>query len=155
MRAILIAPDLADKGLLVQDLETKGDLQDIYNRLDCSLIDVIRLNETEVMYVDDEGLMNKNYFFQLGDYPHPIAGRGLILGSTPQGENTGTWFGADLIEQTIRVLTVQEAYEMAKKCDQAVQKQIEERGGDQSFHITISSADIMESAWYSDQITTE
>ena len=155
MRSILIAPDLADKGLLVQVLECTGELQDIYKKLDCHLIDSIRLNDTETMYVDDEGLMNKDYFFQIGGYPHPIAGRGLILGLTPQGENTGTWLRSDLIEGAIKVLTVQEAYEMAKKCDQAVQNEIAAQGDDGAFHITISSSEIMESAWYSDQITTE
>jgi hypothetical protein len=76
MRAILIAPDLADKNLLVQELEHDGELQSIYASLDCNLIDCIRLDDRgNVMYVDDEGYMTKNTFFLFGQYPMPLAGR--------------------------------------------------------------------------------
>jgi hypothetical protein len=156
MRAILIAPDLADKGLLVQELEHTGELQDIYASLDCSLIDTIRLDEQgNVMYVDDEGYMNKNTFFLFGLYPMPIAGRGLILGTDmTSGESQSTTLNLALIENIVGAISPAIAYLVAKDEDERRQQDIKDSGNEKS-HIYISVSEIMSGAWYSDQLGLE
>lgn len=153
MRTILIAPDLADKGLMVQDLETEDSLQAIYKRLDCELIDTIRLDERgNVMYVDDEGYMTKDYFFAFGQYPMPIAGRGLIVGTDlSTGESIDTNLNITVIENLVVPLDARGAYEMARLQDQLNLERI----GDNPNHIYVRVAEIMESAWYADQLELE
>jgi hypothetical protein len=47
------------------------------------------------LYVDDDGLIRKppvTKFFQLPGYPQPIAGRGLILGTSRGGNSVSTTY---------------------------------------------------------------
>lgn len=152
MRAILIAPDLAEQNLLVQELEHTGKLQDIYASLDCNLIDCIRLDDRgNVMYVDDEGYLNKNTFFLFGQYPMPLAGRGLIVGSTPDGESASTDIDVQMIRNIVAPCTPAQAYRIAKTEDQNAMQRIKDMG-EESFHIYVRVSEIMEGAWYSNQL---
>lgn len=85
MKAILI--DSATRN--VSEVNFDGDWKSIAPLIGCQTFAVVYLNNGDVVYVDDEGLLGTpNNFFELGDIGQPIAGNGLIVGSTDDGDNT-------------------------------------------------------------------
>ena len=82
-----------------------NDYREIYPLINAHLFDVIRINRSNDLYVDDEGLLTlteESKFFLIKGYPQPIAGSGLILGHNDEGESIST----DLtIEQVITTIT--------------------------------------------------
>ena len=62
-------------------------IEPIYTALGCQCFTTVRAFESsDVIYCDDEGLFNDpQHFFTIGNYPEPIAGNGLILGTTYSG----------------------------------------------------------------------
>jgi len=92
--------DQGRKAYLV-DPETKlislvfiKDYKDIQRHIDCDMFTMaFRLDNDDVLYVDDNGLsMKSDYFAVLDAYQAPLAGRGLLVGSNAQGgdENVRT-----------------------------------------------------------------
>jgi hypothetical protein len=48
----------------------------------------VYLEHGDTLYVDDEGLLKPQHHFILIDgHPQPFAGKGVLLGSTPAGNN--------------------------------------------------------------------
>ena len=64
----------------------------------CRMFTAVRLYHTHIhdydylddhVYIDDEGLyVDDQHFWMHANYPLPLAGRGLILGGTPDGDST-------------------------------------------------------------------
>ena len=99
MKAILI--DVKNEE--IKEVEFDGTLHDIYELVDCATFDVVRLDETNGIYVDDEGLFVEDqlFFTYHGDnYSQTLAGNGLILGVNGGGET---------ISPTLTVEEVREA----------------------------------------------
>ena len=105
MKAILI--DVKNEE--IKEVEFNGTLHDIYDLVDCATFDVVRIDETNGIYVDDEGLFveDQRFFIYHGtnhDGYHgrvqALAGNGLILGVNGGGET---------ISPTLTVEEVQEA----------------------------------------------
>ena len=99
MKAILI--DVKNEE--VKEVDHDDTLQQIYKFVDCATFDVLRLDETNGIYVDDEGLFVEDqlFFTYHGDnYTHTLAGNGLILGVNGGGET---------ISPTITLAEVEEA----------------------------------------------
>ena len=63
------------------------DYKDILRHIGCDMFTMaFRLDNADVMYVDDNGLRTKHdYFAVLDAYDAPLAGRGLLVGSNAQG----------------------------------------------------------------------
>lgn len=77
-------------------------LSDPEHGLNVSCFDVVRLDRGDAIYVDDEGLLkDPKYFFVWKDYPTPLAGRGLILGSDYEGETQSAQTTLDKVRQQI------------------------------------------------------
>ena len=86
MKAILIDPAAGT----ITEVEYGGDFREIYTLVDADTFDVARINaKGDVVYVDDEGLINgkPQDFFLIQGYPNPLAGKGLLLGSDAEGES--------------------------------------------------------------------
>lgn len=105
MKAILIDPA---GETLVSEVEVGRDYREIYKQLGCECFTTVGLGPRDVMYVDDEGLLNGSFQriggFQLKGYPQPLAGRGLILGFRPDGESASTSFTAETAEPLFKRL---------------------------------------------------
>lgn len=127
MQAILIDPFTET----IEVVDYSGDWQDISTLLGCSLFTTIDLGDNDIydsdlgdsdtLYVDDEGLyVEDQRFFNLEGYPQPLAGRGLVLGYTPDGNSTDS------------SLTVSEIQDMVKWCPEGltVEPRFEVRGFD-------------------------
>ena len=95
---ILIDPFL--KKLTNVNVGTDHTLQDMYKHIGCSYVETVNykhLHVVEDIWVDEEGLLKptgEQRFFKVSNLPYlhngVIAGRGLILGSTREGETIST-----------------------------------------------------------------
>lgn len=86
MKAILINAKTKE----VKEIEMGKDYKEIYTQLECELFTAgAYLDKEDVMYVDDEGLINgTDAFFTLEGTHQPFAGNGLIMGTDDEGEST-------------------------------------------------------------------
>ena len=101
MKALLIDPFTET----VQVVDYSGDWEDIGGLLDCRYFDVVRIDDSETLYVDDEGLYVENQrFFTWNGYPNPLAGRGLILGTNEDGESIDTDMEPEDVEKLVTFL---------------------------------------------------
>lgn len=98
MQAYLIDP--IAKTITV--VEHAGGLESIYAHLQCGMVDAIRLPTGDAIYIDDEGLLAADPeaagFFAVNGHPHPVAGRGLVVGTTSEGDDADP--AASLVEIT-------------------------------------------------------
>jgi hypothetical protein len=87
MRGILIDP----AAKLIHEVEYNGDYRQISKRIECDLFTVVGIDGVNSIFVDDEGLLKDiEDFFTYGEYPQPLAGKGLILGCDEAGESIAT-----------------------------------------------------------------
>ena len=63
-----------------------SNIQDYYSVMQCSCFDVVRLGNGVIMFVDDEGILKNNRYFQLGS--QNFAGRCIIATETDDGGTT-------------------------------------------------------------------
>ena len=86
MRAILLNP--FDQ--TVKEVVYTGDFREIYSLIDCGTFDVVRLSESDDLYVDDEGLLKENRYFSWSG--RNFAGKGLILANDDEGNSMSTTY---------------------------------------------------------------
>ena len=86
MRAYLIDPFKR----LVTTVEYNGAIEEIYSFIQADCFDCCRFStaHNDGCFVDDEGLFKDSQeFFMIGNYPSPLAGRGLVIGCDEWGES--------------------------------------------------------------------
>lgn len=74
----------------ITQVEYSGDYQEIYKLTDCDTFTCVGINEFgDTVFVDDEGLINgkQQEFFMIANYPDPLAGKGLVLGTDDEGDS--------------------------------------------------------------------
>jgi len=99
MKAILIDP--FDQ--CVSEVDFNGDYKEIHNLLNCTAFDCVRLDETNDMFVDDEGLLkNPNRYFKYRK--QVLAGMGLILAHDNEGESVGTTLSSAEVFENVEFL---------------------------------------------------
>ena len=85
MQAILIDPFTET----IEVVDYSGDWRDISTLLGCDLFATVYIDDEDTLYIDDEGLyVEDQRYFKWEGYPQPLAGRGLVLGCTPDGDST-------------------------------------------------------------------
>lgn len=87
MRGILIDPF----NRTIEEIETTGKLPEIYSMLGVELITIVHIGETDVLFLDDEGLFvdrHEQEYFQWAGASQPFAGKGLIVGTDEDGDST-------------------------------------------------------------------
>tara|TARA_R110000823_G_scaffold58469_1_gene140754 strand:+ start:395 stop:757 length:363 start_codon:yes stop_codon:yes gene_type:complete len=85
MKAILI--DVTKQE--IKEVLHNDTLESIYNFVDCGTFDVVRIDDTNSIYIDDEGLFIEDqlYFNYKGTTDSvSLAGNGLVLGVDEEGE---------------------------------------------------------------------
>jgi hypothetical protein len=112
MKAFLIDPIARTITEVVHDREGRdGGLRDIYRLLGCDLVDVVRMNDGDGIYVDDEGLLKQpdpNSFWAMPELYGEVAawtGKGLVLGSDAQGDSTEPKITLDELKRIVVFLT--------------------------------------------------
>ena len=99
---------------LVTATEYNGNFETISKHIggSCRMFAAVRLYHTDDydyvddhVYIDDEGLyVDDQYFWMHANYPMPLAGRGLILGGTPDGDSTDVSTKMATVMEDIRMI---------------------------------------------------
>lgn len=87
------------KGILIDaynekvvKVEFDGTLEDMYRLIKCDMVERVTNEETDDdIWLDEEGLLKdieNQKFFTIAGWDAPIAGNGLILGSTVHGDSS-------------------------------------------------------------------
>ena len=118
--ALLIDPEKQIiREVKIPSSENPKHLQAIYAELNCSLVDIVRLDTgNDGVFVDDEGLLKTDPgpFFSFRGFPNPIAGRGLVLGADEDGNSCApTVTSQELEEQIVWLPTIAAAVWYAAK----------------------------------------
>lgn len=108
MRAILVDPIAKT----VTEVDCSGHIHDvdgvpgIYTLTDVNILTVVMLTHRnlETMYLDDEGLLKENHFFLFGEYPQPLAGKGLILGTDDSGDCAPSALSVEYVKSRVAFL---------------------------------------------------
>lgn len=80
-------------------------IQDIYKQLECDLFEVVRLDNENDLYVDEEGLLKVNKeckFFSIDGYPQTLVGNGLIMSHGNMGETLSTSLTVDEVRKRVK-----------------------------------------------------
>jgi hypothetical protein len=93
----------------ITEVTHNGDYREIYkflsdpeNGYNVDTFTVVYIDERNVIFVDDNGLLtNPRHFFAWRGYPQPLAGRGLILGSDAEGETIGTRISLEKVKKNV------------------------------------------------------
>ena len=99
-KAILIKPS----ELLVTNIEVGEHYTEIQNTIGCRCFTMIRIDEKNVAYLDDEGLINGTEFgtkFNDDIYPQTLAGNILIIGDDGMGGSCDTTATLKSVQQMI------------------------------------------------------
>jgi hypothetical protein len=112
----------------ITEFEYDGSMQGIYETIDATMFDVVRLNEKgDVVYVDDEGLYNSNHFWRVANHPHPIAGKGMVLGTDSQGESQApSATNLETLQASVLFISRAQAIERAEYLDAKNQEYMDE-----------------------------
>jgi len=106
MKALLITP-YGEK--FVQEVEVK-DWRDIAPLIGCRIFTTVRISQNDYVYVDDEGLYSgvaeEHGAFQIDTYDHPLMGKGLVLGTGPDGESIDPEITAEELEKRLTRMMV-------------------------------------------------
>jgi len=81
--------DTAERRFHEVELE-QDDTEAICGFVGCSMFDVVRIDHSDVIFVDDEGLLTADgdsTFFTLKSYGGILVGNGLLLGTGSEGES--------------------------------------------------------------------
>jgi hypothetical protein len=119
MRAILIDPFAKT----VTEAEYEGDYHQVYSLIHADTFTVVQLDdEGDALFLDDEGLLKEGQeFFAIGNYPSPLAGRGLILGTDDEGESVATRISLDVVRAAVHWLSAEGAVTMNAAAVQAME----------------------------------
>ena len=136
MKSYLINPE--DQTITLADYRGYESIKEL---IKAPLFDVVRINDLgDCIYVDDEGLYRQpQYFWTYGNYLHPLAGRGLVLGTDMStGESRPPMrVSISTLTEMITFITPQEALKKAMEAD----RQIKQNLGPHDIHV--STTDIM------------
>jgi hypothetical protein len=105
MKVLIIDPHLRT----VTEAEHDGGLEVIYKLLHCERIEATAPNKLHLhgdfLYVDEEGLLgdlSKQAFFYIEGQYQPLAGYGMVLGTTKYGDNAPA---LSTVEDVLKVIT--------------------------------------------------
>ena len=139
MKAFLIDPEKRT----ITEVDYDGHHKSIYKLIGADLFDTVRLSGSDVIFVDDEGLMkNPQHFFKLDGLTSPLAGKGLVLGTNNRGENISPKLVLlEDLQRWITFITRERAVTYAEQADEEARAY----GKGKENFIHISAADIMKS----------
>ena len=85
MKAILIDVKTQE----IKEVECGNNLQNIYDLIDCRLIDIVSIDDVNSIFVDDEGILKDNLYFEYSGSENvfKLAGNGLVLGVDDEGNS--------------------------------------------------------------------
>ena len=102
MKAILIDVKTQE----IKEVEHDGKLQNIYDLIDCRTIDIVRIDDVNGIFVDDEGLLKDNLYFEYSGSENvfKLAGNGLILGVDDEGNSISPTLTVEDVKSNVNFL---------------------------------------------------
>ncbi len=91
----------------VKEVEHDDTLASIYTHVNCGTFDVVRIDDVNSIYIDDEGLFVQDqlYFKYTGTTDSvSLAGNGLILGVDEEGETTSPSLTLEDVKKAVTFL---------------------------------------------------
>jgi hypothetical protein len=97
-------------------IDKSQGLNDYYKYLSCRSFDIVQLNESNDVYVDDEGLLSippmAMFFSWEGSY-QPYAGKGIVMGfNDDDGETISASISIEELREKIKFHTLAEVRHM-------------------------------------------
>ena len=102
MKAILIDVKTQE----IKEGDHDGKLQNIYDLIDCRTIDIVRIDDVNGIFVDDEGLLKDNLYFEYSGSENvfKLAGSGLILGVDDEGNSISPTLTVEDVKSKVNFL---------------------------------------------------
>ena len=73
------------------------------------IFDAVTVEKHDIIFVDDCGLMRSpEHFFLYSSYGHLLAGNGVVMGSSPDGESIDPKMTIDELKQRVKFMSVDE-----------------------------------------------
>lgn len=96
------------QGKIIQIDIAKG-IEPLYKELQCRCFTTIELDNGDILFLDDEGLLLEEPLgaFVYDNYPQPLSGHGIILGNDEEGESQDCKSTVEEIKKVVRFLPVQ------------------------------------------------
>ena len=84
----------------IREVEVPKGIQAIYDLIHVETFECVRIDENNICYVDEKGLINGTRVgFMLSFYPQPLMGSGLILGCNEEGESVDTTLTVERVQK--------------------------------------------------------
>lgn len=97
-KGILINPEAKT----IEEIQIKEDvLKSLYEIIGCELVECIRLDNKNALWVDEEGFYNSAFGFDLIGYS-PLSGKGVILGYDHNGDKSDTTLSIETVTTKIK-----------------------------------------------------
>ena len=102
MKAILI--DVHNKD--IKEIEHDGKLENIYDLINCRAFDLVTIDDVNAIFVDDEGILKDNLYFEYSGNERVMqfAGSGLVLGYNGEGKTISTILSVEDVKGKVRFL---------------------------------------------------
>ena len=102
MKAILIDVKTQE----IKEVEHDDTLQNIYDLIDCRAFDLVRIDDVNSIFVDDEGILKDNLYFEysVSDRVFQLAGNGLVLGVDDKGNSISATLTVEDVEGKVNFL---------------------------------------------------
>ena len=102
MKAILIDVKTQE----IKEVEHDNTLQNIYDLIDCRAFDLVRIDDVNSIFVDDEGILKDNLYFEYSGSGRvfQLAGNGLILGVDDEGDSVEPTLTVEDVEGKVNFL---------------------------------------------------
>lgn len=91
----------------VTEVDIDGGLDSLYKALGVNIVEIAQndlLRGQDVMYVDEEGLLKDNLFFDMDGGYQSIAGNGLIVGTDEDGNSCDAETPLDSVVEAVNFL---------------------------------------------------
>ena len=91
----------------VKEVEHDNTLQNIYDLIDCRVFDNVRIDNVNSIFVDDEGILKDNLYFQYSGSNgiFQLAGNGLLLGIDDEGNSISPTLTVEDVKDKVRFLS--------------------------------------------------
>ena len=102
MKAILIDVKTQE----IKEVEHDDTLQNIYDLINCRAFDLVRIDDVNSIFVDDEGILKDNLYFEysVSDRVFQLAGNGLVLGVDNKGNSISATLTVEDVEGKVNFL---------------------------------------------------
>ena len=102
MKAILIDVKTQE----IKEVEHDNTLQNIYDLIDCRAFDLVRIDDVNSIFVDDEGILKDNLYFEYSGSENvfKLAGNGLVLGVDDEGNSISPTLTVEDVEGKVNFL---------------------------------------------------